>query len=399
MRRQMRRARIVTLVALATNASMGLVMPAIGLWREPGMIRVVLGALGILLFSAAQAFVLYALVTPWLPPAVRRRSTLAFAAAAVVSLPLVGPMGGSWPSWAWLAACIIGVLPVLTGKWIAAALSLVTATIAVLTSPDPVIDTLIISVGVGSGIAAINGLQVWFWDLLVQAEHGRAAQAQLAAGEERLRFARDVHDLLGHSLSVIALKAELAQRLVTVDQKRAEQEAAAVRAIAATALAELREVVHGYRRVDLRAQLTAIEQVLRSSGVRCTVTMPAADLPEAVAAPLAAVLREASTNLLRHSSAAWCTIDVAVRPVEDAGVPPERSSGTPALSADGSASRRAGTETTMTVVNDGAGRAVPDEHSAGLRGLAERLAESGGTLRTRVADGRFTVEAVVRSSP
>jgi two-component system sensor histidine kinase DesK len=366
----MRRVRIVTLVVLATNASTGLVMPAIGLWHEPGLVRIILGVIGILLFSAAQALVLHALVTPWLSPAARRRSTLGFAAAAVASLPLVGPMGGTWPSWAWLAACIIGVLPVLTGRWTAAALSLLTAAAAALTTPDSVVKSLIISVGVGSGIAAINGLQVWFWDLLVQADQGRAAQAQLAAGEERLRFARDVHDLLGHNLSIIALKAELAERLVAVDQDRARQEAAAVRVLAATALAELREVVHGYRRVDLRAQLAAIEQVLRSSGVRCTVTAPAGDLPEPVAVPLAAVLREASTNLLRHSSAAWCTIDIAVT----------------------------GTETTMTVVNDGAGQAGPDDHSQGLRGLAERLAESGGTLRTRVADGRFTVEAVVRSS-
>lgn len=367
----MRRVRIVTLVVLATNASMGLVMPAIGLWREPDMARIVLGAIGILLFSAAQGFVLHALVTPWLSPAARRRAILAFAAAAVASLPLVGPMGGTWPSWAWLAACIIGVLPVITRTSIAAVLALLTATIAVLTAPGPVIDALIISVGVGSGIAAINFLQVWFWDLLVQADQGRAAQAQLAAGEERLRFARDVHDLLGHNLSIIALKAELAERLAAVDPKRAEQEAAAVRVLAATALAELREVVHGYRKVDLRAQLGAIEQVLRSSGVRCTVTTPAGDLPEPVAAPLGAVLREASTNLLRHSTAAWCTIDIAAT----------------------------GTETIMTVVNDGAGRAAPDQHSEGLRGLSERLSEFGGTLRTRVSDGRFTLEAVVRSSP
>jgi len=389
MRRQMRRVRIVTLVVLATNASMGLVMPAIGLWREPGMVRIVLGVIGIVLFSAAQGFVLHALVTPWLSPAARRRSTLGFAAAAVASLPLVGPMGGTWPSWAWLAACIIGVLPVITGKWTALALSLVTAAAAVLTTPDSLSDALIISIGVGSGIAWINGLQVWFWDLLVQAEQGRAAQAQLAAGEERLRFARDVHDLLGHNLSIIALKAELAERLVEVDQKRAKQEAAAVRVLAAAALAELREVVHGYRRVDLQAQLGAIEQVLRSSGVRCTVTAPATDLPEPVAALLAAVLREASTNLLRHSTAAWCTIDIAVRPGEQAE----------SDASDVGGSRPAGTETTMTMVNDGAGRAKPDDHSEGLRGLAERLSESGGTLRTRVADGRFTVEAVVRSSP
>jgi two-component system sensor histidine kinase DesK len=111
--------------------------------------------------------------------------------------------------------------------------------------------------------------------------------------------------------------------------------------------------------------------VLRSSGVRCTVRVPAGELPEAAGTPLAAVLREASTNLLRHSRATWCTVDIV----------------------------RAGPLITMTVVNDGAGATGPDRHSQGLRGLADRLAEAGGELRTRAADGRFTVEAVVRSSP
>jgi two-component system sensor histidine kinase DesK len=144
-----------------------------------------------------------------------------------------------------------------------------------------------------------------------------------------------------------------------------------VRGLATSALTELREVVHGYRQVDLREQLTAIERVLESSGVHCTVQAPDGVLPPPVAAPLAAVLREASTNVLRHSRAAWCTIDIV----------------------------RAGPEFMMTVVNDGAGDAAPDRHSHGLHGLAERLAESGGVLRTRAADGRFTVEAVVRSAP
>jgi two-component system, NarL family, sensor histidine kinase DesK len=356
---------------LATNGSTALILPAVGLWREPEPLRVVLGALGILLFSAAQGAVLHALVTPWLSAAARRRATMAFAAAAAASVPLVGPMGGTWPSWSWLAACIVGVLPVVTGRRAAAVASVAVVATALLLDRDALPDAAVISAGVGAGIAAINGLQVWFWDLLVQAEQGRTAQARLAATEERLRFARDVHDLLGHHLSVIALKAELAERLVTVDAERARDQAAEVRRLAASALADLREVVHGYRRVDLREHLTAIEQVLRSSGVRCTVTLPAGDLPADVATPLAAVLREATTNVLRHSAATWCTIGID----------------------------RAGGQTRMTVVNDGAGAGRGDEHSYGLRGLAERLAESGGTLRTRAEAGRFTLEAAVPSRP
>jgi two-component system, NarL family, sensor histidine kinase DesK len=362
----MRRARVVTLVALALNASMAVFLPAIGLFREPDPVRVALGAVGIALFCLAQAAALHAVVTPWLGAAARRRARTGLAVASVLSLPLVGPLGGgNWPSWAWLAACIVGLLPVLTGRWAALALSAAAVAAALLTAPP--VPVLVVVLGVGAGIAAVNGLHVWFWELLVQAERGRAAEARLAAGEERLRFARDVHDLLGHRLSVIALKAELAER--TDDGARARREAAEVRELAASALAELREVVHGYRRVDLREQLAAIQQVLTSSGVRCTVTAPEGELP--AAAPLAAVLREASTNVLRHSTAAWCTIDV----VHD------------------------GASTTMTVVNDGAREAAPDPHSHGLRGLADRLAESGGTLRARVADGRFTVEAVVPAGP
>jgi two-component system sensor histidine kinase DesK len=371
MHRRLKRVRVVTLVVLATNASGALLMPAVGLWREPDPVQVALGALGIVLFFAAQAAVLHALVTPWLSDIRRRRAKLAFAVAAIASLPLVGPMGGSWPSWSWMAACIVGVLPVLTGRVGAVLLGVATATVAALTTPGSVGDSLIISVGFGLGLAAINVLHVWLWDLLVQAEQGRAAQARLAAAEERLRFARDVHDLLGHNLSVIALKAELAERLATADGARAGREAAEIRRLARSALAEMREVVHGYRQVDLRAELTAIEQILRSAGVRCTVNTPGGDLPSN--AVLSAVLREATTNVLRHSAASWCTIDITAGAADD--------------------------EIRMTVMNDGASPATaPDPHSQGLRGLADRVSEAGGVLRIEAADGRFTVAAVVPST-
>jgi two-component system, NarL family, sensor histidine kinase DesK len=372
MHRRLRRVRLVTLIALATNATGALLLPAIGLWREPSPVRVALGVLGIVLFFAAQAAVLYAVLTPWVGDRNRRRATVFFAAAAVASLPLVGPMGGTWPSWSWMAACIVGVLPVLTGWLRAALLGAATVAVAALTTPGSVRDSLIISAGFGLGVAAVNVLLVWLWDLLLQAENGRAAQARLAAAEERLRFARDVHDLLGHNLSVIALKAELAERLATVDSDRAGREAAEIRRLATSALAEVREVVHGYRQVDLAEQLTAIEQILRSSGVRCTVTAPGDDLPSA--GVLSAVLREATTNVLRHSTATWCTIAIT--------------------------GGRADGEIRMTVTNDGASpTAVPDPHSHGLRGLADRVSEAGGVLRTEAADGRFTVEAVVPSTP
>ncbi|WP_344081298.1 sensor histidine kinase [Luedemannella helvata] len=368
MQQRLAQVRVVTFVVLVTNASAALFLPAVGLWREPEPARQVLGALGIALFSAAQAAVLYTLVTPWLSGRVKRWSRVALALTAVASLPLVGPVGGGWPTWSWLAACSVGVVPVLTGPLLAIGLSAATVALALAVTPGSIGDSLIITAGFGAGLAAINVLHVWLWDVLLQAEQGRAAQVQLATAEERLRFARDVHDLLGHNLSIIALKAELAERLAATDGARAGQEAAEVRRLAASTLVELRAAVYGYRQVGLREQLTAIERVLESSGVRCTVSVPDGDLP--AQAVLTAVVREATTNVLRHSRAGWCTITLQA-----------------ALG-----------EVRLTVTNDGVrDAAAPDAHSQGLRGLADRLAEAGGVLHTRADGGRFTVEAVVRS--
>jgi two-component system sensor histidine kinase DesK len=335
----------------------------------------VLGTVGILAFTAAQAAALYTVATPWLSEPTRRRLVAGFGVAAALSVPLVGPVGGDrWPTWAWLGASIVGTVPLLFGRRAAsvAAAAAVAVSIGVARwAGGSVVDYVLVTAGIGASIAVVGWLQVWFWDLLVQAQQGRAAQARLSATEERLRFAGDVHDLLGHNLSVIALKAELASRLAPVDADRAGREAAEVQRLAASALAEVRAAIHGYRAVDLRDQLTAIAQVLRSSGVRCTVTQPPGELPQEIAVQLVPVLREASTNLLRHSRAAWCTIDITQ----------DRD------------------EVRMIVANDGASGARPDRHSFGLRGLADRLAAARGELRTRTADGVYTLEAVVRAAP
>jgi two-component system, NarL family, sensor histidine kinase DesK len=368
MQPRLRRARLVTLGALVANGAAALILPAIGLSHEPSILgaAAILGVVGILVFCAAQAYVLHALVTPW---ADQRPPAIVFAVASVASLPLVAPVGGPWPSWSWLAACIVGVIPVLMfGRW-RWAMVVVVVVIAVVVASDEAWHTLLITGGFGLGLAAVNALQLWYWDVLLEIDEGRLAESQLAAAEERLRIARDVHDLLGHRLSVIALKAELAERLTLVDAVRAQIEASEVREIAASALVELREAVYEYRRIDLAGQLTAIEQILESSGVRCTVNSPG-DVPEHATPLLSAVLREATTNLLRHSEAVWCTVDVAVTP----------------------------SFIRLIVANDGAGLTHGDARSSGLRGLADRLAEADGSVHTHQDDGTFTVEAVIPSN-
>ncbi|SBT39903.1 sensor histidine kinase [Micromonospora auratinigra] len=368
--RRLRRARRLTLASLATNLGATLLLPGVGLVREPDPVRSALGLVGLLAVVVAQAAVLHTAVTPWPADRRRRRARLGLAGAALASVPLVGPVAaGAWPTWAWLGAALVGLVPLLRPPAaVIAAVGVLAVSVAVTRlGGGAVRDALLVTGGVGAGAAAITWVQVWFWELLVQARQGQAARTRLAAAEERLRFARDVHDLLGHDLTVIALKAELAARLAPVDAARAGAEAAEVQRLAGSALHRVREAVHGYRAVDLAEQVAAVGEVLRSSGVRCTVVPPVGDLPPAVAADLAAVLREAGTNVLRHSRAGWCRIEIV----------------------------RDDRRVTLTVRNDGVLDAAPDPYSGGLRGLADRLAPTGGSVRGHAEDGIFSLVATV----
>ncbi|MFI7079114.1 sensor histidine kinase [Micromonospora sp. NPDC049903] len=372
--RTLRRARTATRVSLASGMVATLFLPAIGPLREPDPWRVTSGVLAIVGFTLVLAAAVGAAVTTGGSARQRRRLRIGYAAVAVLGVPLAAPVAvGDWPTWAWLGAATVGGVPLLAplrAALPATVLAMVVAGAVAGVTGASIGQALLVVGTAGPGVALVNGFQVWFWGLLVQAERGRAAQARLAAAQERLRFAADVHDLLGHHLTVIALKAELAARLADADPSRAAREAGEAQRLAATALTELRRTVHGYRRVDLGEQVSAVAQVLRSSGVRCTVVPPAGELPPEAATQLAAVLREAGTNVLRHSRAGWCRIEISQR--ED--------------------------EVRMTVTNDGAtetGTGTADRHSHGLRGLSERLAGAGGRLRVDRADGVFTVEATV----
>jgi len=371
-----RRARLLTLVWLATSVLTCVWMPAIGLGREPSVPVAVLGAIGIGLFFVAQSVAVWIAVTPWASARTRRAVLVGFVVTAVLSVVLVAPVAsGRWATWAWVGAAVVGTTPLLWRPRTAALVSALTvaasAAVALVHSAS-VPEHLVITAAIGASIAAVNWAPVWLWELLVHAEQGRAAQARLVATEERLRFARDVHDLLGHDLTVIALKAELAARTAESDPAGAAREAGEVRRLAASSLDRVRATVAGYRAVDLPAEVDAVAELLRASGVRCEVQFDAglADPTAAVSEQLSAVLREATTNVLRHSRAGWCRIGL--------------SGG-----ADG---------VELTVANDGADDADPDPRSFGLRGLAERLAETGGSLRTRASDGVFTLVATVRAA-
>ncbi|MFF5227447.1 sensor histidine kinase [Dactylosporangium sp. NPDC000521] len=216
------------------------------------------------------------------------------------------------------------------------------------------------------------------------------ALAVAAVAEERLRFSRDLHDLLGHTLSVIVVKAEVVRRIAERDPAAAAAQAADIEDVGRRALVEIREAVTGYRESGLTAELTRAKGVLSSAGIAATVQRTADPLPDDADRLLAWALREATTNVVRHSGAQRCDIEIstadgaaALRVADDGGAALR-------VADDGGAALR---------VADGGGAAAGAAPGAvatgnGLRGLTERLAAVGGTLEAGARDGGgFTLVA------
>jgi two-component system, NarL family, sensor histidine kinase DesK len=184
-----------------------------------------------------------------------------------------------------------------------------------------------------------------------------------------------VHDLLGHSLSLITLKAELAGRLIGTDPSRAAAEIADLELVARQSLSDVRAAVAGYRQPDLAAELDSARQLLDSAGIASQITAASTDdLPDAVDAALAWAIREGTTNVVRHSKATHVAISVstslaaAVAEISDHGPADD----------DGLAPRRRLPEEQARPNQDGQGRVKLG--GSGLAGLAERVHSLGGDL-------------------
>ncbi|MEU9114907.1 histidine kinase [Streptomyces sp. NPDC048483] len=195
-----------------------------------------------------------------------------------------------------------------------------------------------------------------FWEL----DMLRSTQARLAVAEERLRFGRDLHDVMGRNLAVIALKSELAVQLARRERPEAVDQMVEVQRIAQESQREVREVVRGYRKADLQAELAGARSILLAAGVDCRIEGgEGAQLPSAVQSALGWVVREGTTNVLRHATdVRWCTLRTRIDPQRSVLV--------------------------MTVENDGvstpAGSVAQPSSGSGLKGLRERLEPLGGTL-------------------
>jgi two-component system sensor histidine kinase DesK len=309
----------------------------------------------------AAFIVCYAYVmvrAPWQRPLPGRPVALALLCALTAALILW--QRGEWVSL--LAYVSLGVavsIPTRPAIRIVPVLAAAAAVAAWLTGHPP---TRIFMLAFQTVVAGYAVLAFTYGAGMNRALRGAQADlARMAVAEERLRFARDLHDLLGHSLSLIALKSQLIARLAETDPARAAAEARDVERAARRALGEVREAVVGYRRVTLAAELVGARAALEAANVRHDVGAAPAALPAQVEQVLGWTVREGVTNVLRHSGADRCEIRF------------DRVSGT------------VGVE----IVDDGRGPGRPgDGDGSGLAGLAERVAGSGGRLVAGPGPGR-----------
>ncbi|MBD9704497.1 sensor histidine kinase [Streptomyces sp. ID01-12c] len=219
-------------------------------------------------------------------------------------------------------------------------------------------------------ISFTSFFSVWLLKAVYELEDARETRARLAVAEERLRFGRDLHDVIGRNLAVIALKSELAVQLARRERPEAVEQMIEVQRIAHESQREVREVVRGYREADLGVELSGAQGVLTAAGIDCSVDgADTAGLPGEVQSALAWVVREATTNVLRHGNADQCAVVLRVR------------EGQVVLTVENDGIRAADGETGGTGRSVGAG--------SGLAGLRERLAVVDGTLEAGQVGGEM----------
>ncbi|WP_197060611.1 sensor histidine kinase [Arthrobacter sp. L77] len=213
---------------------------------------------------------------------------------------------------------------------------------------------------------------IWWWEIVLRLDDSRRTSGELAVAKERLRFAADLHDIQGHHLQVIALKTELAGRLLDADPEAARVQIAEAQQLARTALEDTRALVHGYRTVSLAAEAANAAEVLRAAGIECSVDVDAEALPAEERALFGLVIREATTNILRHSEATAVTLRLA----------------------------RAGDGSALTVTNDGVcGGIDARPGGSGIDGLRRRFEAVGGRIEARRDDGHFLLTATTPGLP
>lgn len=265
-------------------------------------------------------------------------STVFLAVTAVMSLPTI--VGGA------LALALAGVVELLATRsdWNVSSLPLAICAAAF----------------AAAGVVALMNRNI---ALLNQ----RDADEQRAVQEERARMARDLHDILGHSLTVITVKAQLANRLLDVDVERARTELDDLERLSRDALADVRSAVEGFRGVSLPVEIARAREALRAAGIEADLPNSTDTVPTRLRELFAWSVRESVTNVVRHSNARRCTVTIDDRQV--------------------------------SVVDDGVGTDTLRAGN-GLTGLRERAAAAGArVIVTHPQPQGFSVQVVAEETP
>lgn len=202
---------------------------------------------------------------------------------------------------------------------------------------------------------------------ILELDRTRRQLAEAAVSAERMRFSRDLHDLLGHTLSVIVVKAEAVRRLAEADPVAAAEHGAQIETLGRSALTEVRQAVAGYREGGLEDEVSRAAAALRAGGIRPDIGHVPTGLDPGAERQLAWVVREATTNVLRHSGASTCRLQAEL----------------------------SGGRARVTVADDGHGTPGGMRSGTGLVGLRERLAGRGGTVTVEHGPDGFTLVAEV----
>jgi two-component system sensor histidine kinase DesK len=328
-------------------------------WRVLGIAALLLFAVGFIAFSAW-----WRRLRLTDQPRSAQRVWLALAAGAAL-LAVAAPAGGvdTLAGLVYIAVTAVMNLPLRQG--LLAVLACVAAVVVLprvvpgWTVSDEAVGSVLLASFAGYGVSQVL-------ERNLQQARTREALVELAVSQERERMGRDVHDILGHSLTVITVKTELAGRLLEASghgDTRARAEVADVERLAREALADVRATVSGTREVSLTGELAAARSALAAAGIRADLPSGVDVVPARHRELFAWALREGVTNVVRHSGAGWCGVHLTADCVE--------------------------------VRDDGRGPGGYDGGGNGLAGLQARAATSGARLEIeRAPEGGFLLRVV-----
>lgn len=324
----------------------------VSLWTDGGGLpEHVMGSAALLVVYVAYVVVPFVMWRGGLPT--RVVSLAVFAALCGLLLLVIGPLA----AWVWLllasltgfVAYRLWVAMVINGVLIVAqlAVAVVAGFGAATGASSSVAFAPIVTATIAASMVIFGRQQETSQQLDIATDE----LTRLAVVEERARFSRDLHDVLGHSLTVVTMKSELAVRLVDLDPERAKAEIRDIERLSREALQGLRQAVGGYREPDLAAELVSARAALEAAGVAAELPDDATVVARDTRSLFAWVLREGVTNVIRHAGASTARVHL--------------------------------TRTTLRVEDDGAGSApTAPEGGNGLRGLRERAEAAGATLTT-----------------